>query len=687
MPDPITPEQLEAAGLDHAAAATLAAAVNSTAALPPAERWATVTREQLRPDQPFPVHLAVYDAVFAEWDPADGPRPAWTPAPDTVAQTNIGQLMAELDLTTYQALHEWAGTNRAEFWDRMIRKLEIPFREPYTAVLDLSDGVARPNWLPGAKFNIADSCFLAPPDSTAVIYQPEGGAPARLTYAQLEAMTRRVAHGLAQAGFGPGDALACYMPMTVESVAIYLGLVRAGCVVVSVADSFAPAEVAKRLTIAGAKGIFTQDVLARAGKQLPLYEKVRAANAPRAIVLPADPSAGMQVELRPGDLAWDAFLGADRPFESVACAAGAHTNILFSSGTTGDPKAIPWTQTTPLKCAVDGHLHQNIQPGDVVAWPTNLGWMMGPWLIYAGLVNRAAIALFHGAPTGRPFTTFVQDARVTMLGVVPSLVKAWRADDCIEGLDWHAIKAFSSTGECSNAEDMLFLMSRAGYKPVIEYCGGTELAGGYITCSMAQPASPATFSTPALGLDFVLLDENGHATDNGEVALVPPSIGFSNELLNRDHDEVYFKDMPAGPNGEVLRRHGDQIERLPGGHYRAHGRVDDTMNLGGIKVSSTEIERTVNALEGVRETAAIAVADQAGGPQRLVVYVVLEPGANLAKDELHAAMQREIKANLNPLFRIHALVILESLPRTASNKVMRRKLRAAFAESPNRDGG
>jgi acetyl-CoA synthetase len=278
----------------------------------------------------------------------------------------------------------------------------------------------------------------------------------------------------------------------------------------------------------------------------------------------------------------------------------------------------------------------------------------------------------------REFTRFVQDARVTMLGVVPGMVRAWREKGLVEGMDWSSIRAFSSTGECSNTEDYLFLMSTAGYKPVIEYCGGTEIGGGYITGTVVQPASPATFSTQALGLDFVLLDENGEPTANGEVFLVPPSIGLSNELMNRDHHEVYFAGTPAGPDGETLRRHGDQIERLGRGYYRAHGRTDDTMNLGGIKVSSAEIERVLGKMQGVWETAAIAVSPEDEGPSMLVIYAVLEKGADTSAEELKAGMQVEIKKHLNPLFHVHDVVITDSLPRTASNKVMHRLLRDRY---------
>jgi acetyl-CoA synthetase len=468
----------------------------------------------------------------------------------------------------------------------------------------------------------------------------------------------------------PGDALAILMPMTAECVAIYLGIIKAGCVAVSIADSFRPKEIARRLQLAGAAAVFTQDIALRAGKELPLHDNVIEAGGPPAIVAPA--TDRLRVTLRPEDCAWGEFLKAAPGSKAIARAPADPLNILVSSGTTGDPKVIPWTQTTPIKCAADGHFHQNIQPGDVVVWPTNIGWMMGPWLIFAALINRATIGLYYGAPTGREFCQFVQEAGATVLGVVPSLVRTWRETQCTEGLDWSGIKVFSSTGECPTADDMRWLMAEAGGKPVIEYCGGTEIGGAYMTGTVTRPCVAGTFNTPALGLDVTIMDELGAPAEAGELFIVPPSIGLSNSLLNKDHYEVYFGGTPTGANGETLRRHGDQMERLPGGYWRALGRADDTMNLCGIKVSSVEIERAVQPVAGVKEAAAIAVSP-GGGPSRLVIYAACAGG--LTKEELAAAMQAAIKRDLNPLFKIHDVILIDALPRTSSNKVMRRTLR------------
>lgn len=597
----------------------------------------------------------------------------WTPTPVSLVGTNVDWLMQHAAVDSYSELHAWSVQERERFWAAVVERLGIRFHHPYERVLDLSCGVESPNWFPGAKMNIVESCFSAPADSAAIVSRGEGSELSVMTVGELKTLSGRVAAGLVRRGFAPGDAVAIMMPMTPECVAIYLGILWAGGVVVSIADSFRPKEVAKRLELSHAVGIFTQDVIHRGGKSHPLYDIVKEAGAPPAIVVGDDQAT----ELRDSDCRWANFLGDAHTASVVVQDPSAPLNIIFSSGTTGDPKVIPWNHTTPLKCAADSHFHHNVRPGDVVVWPTNIGWMMGPWLIFSSLLNRATMGLYCGAPTGAEFCRFVQDARATMLGVVPSLVKTWRATGATEGLDWSSIEVFSSTGECSDACDMRWLMEQAGGRPIIEYCGGTEIGGGYIANVVALPCVAAEFNTPTLGLDMVILNEFGEISDNGELFLIPPSIGCSTTLLNKDHHEAYYAGTPTGPNGELLRRHGDQMQKLPGGGWRAMGRADDTMNLGGIKVSSAEIERVLQTVDGVSETAAIAVAP-GGGPSNLVVYVVAEQGYVQDKATMMASMQSAIRRELNPLFKIHELAFIDRLPRTTSNKVMRRVLRDQF---------
>jgi acetyl-CoA synthetase len=648
-------------------------------------------------------------------------RPAWFPDEANLPNTNIGHLMELKNFATYKEFYEWSINSPEEFWDLCIRQIGVVFDVPYNSVFDHSHpehGIRSVEYLSGAKMNITSSCFSQrTPDEPAIVYASEVDPTLKtLSFAQLEALCNRVANSLLRSretgglGLSFGDSVGICMAMSPEAVAVYLGIIKAGLSVVSIADSFSAAEIETRMRLANAKAIFTQDVVYRKDKFLPLFARISQAGtlstqgghvAPQTVIMPGndinDPiHASVVALMKPQtDRDWLTFLGdSSESFEAVIVPANHICNILFSSGTTGEPKVIPWFHSTPIKCAVDGFLHQDIHCGDVVAWPTNLGWMMGPWLLFQ-LINGATIALFSGVTSTSLFCQFVDQANVSMLGVVPSLVKAWEFSNATKDADWSKIRKFSSSGEASDPIAMQWLMSRAGYKPIIEYCGGTEIAGSYMSSTLIQPNVPSMFSTPVLGSNFILLDTSGNEAHQGEIALVPPALGLSTHLLNRDHHECYYHGMPAHQHtGQILRRHGDEIQAVVWSlplsntnteeykYFRALGRCDDTMNLGGIKVSSVEIERVCNEVDMINETAAIGVSPSNGGPSSLIIFVILQE--EYKKDDsitpalLKPKLQNAIKSHLNPLFHVGDIVIRETLPRTASNKVMRRILRDEY---------
>ena len=654
----------------------------SAAAADPATLWSTLcpyfAAEGWRDRQ-----YDIYAWLNVQNQKLGGKRlPAWQPSDGDLDGANLSRVMQQNGFRDYSAFYDFSIQRREDFWELVRRELGIRMQTLPSRVFAAETGIEGNRWWPGAKLNIAESCFLARPDQVALIWQKEGTRELhQWSYRDLDLASARVSSALAHLGFAKGDRIAIVMPMTANAVAIYLGIIRLGAVVVSIADSFAPQEIQTRLRISQAKAIFTQDFIWRGGKKIPLLERVLAAQSPQMIVIPTNPEQMDRPVLGESNQWWDEFLAlgtAEGNF--AACDPEDEINILFSSGTTGEPKAIPWSHLTPIKCAMDGLFHHDIHDGERIAWPTNLGWMMGPWLIFAALINKATIAIFDGPPTHREFGQFVERAGVNILGLVPSLVKGWRRSQCMQGLNWSAIRLFSSTGEASSPDDYLYLMSLANNRPIIEYCGGTEIGGGYITGTVLHPAIPSTFTTPALGLEVLLLDEYARIAAQGEVFLVGPSVGLSNRLLNRDHHETYYANTPA-VQGKLLRRHGDELVQQ-GDYWQALGRIDDTMNLGGIKVSSAEIERCLNRHPLINETAAIAVSPPNGGPSQLVIFAVLKDLANPPPNEdLRHALQKLINQDLNPLFKIQRLVSLEQLPRTASNKVMRRVLRQGLSDA------
>lgn len=678
------------------------------------ERWAKLAPLAIAAKLPFSECRQLWDAVFQSWDSAKGPRPVWSPTPEVVAAANATAFIRENGLNDLKSLREWATTEPVAFWQAVCARLGIRFQKEPERWLDLSQGIERAVWGRGARLNIVLSCLpelasdtgensVANPNRPAIHWQAVNGTVQKISARQLSTQVKRVVTSLHQVGWA-GKRVALIMPLTPISVSVYLAALYCGSTVISIADSFSAPEIANRLRLAQAEVVITMDHLVRGDKRLPLLPRVQQATDLPCMVVGGEYASSNHWDgpwfssepqgLRSQDYSWNTWLSdtGEQPHPPVALGAEDPIHLLFSSGTTGDPKVIPWTSLTPIKCAADGFFHQDIHADDVVAWPTNLGWMMGPWLIFATLINRASMALYEDAPLGSGFGRFIQDSGTTILGLVPSIVKAWRATSIMEEFDWSRIRLFSSTGESSQREDYFYLSWLGGFKPIIEYCGGTEIGGGYISATVLEDNAPATFTGPAIGLDVEILDEAGNPATEGELYIVPPSIGLSQSLLNRDHYQTYYAGAPQANSNRsplrvsglgtdevqcdrVLRKHGDHFRRLPGDYFEAGGRTDDTMNLGGIKVSSLELERAINLVAGVRESAAVACSRD-GGPDLLVVFLVL---SDLQSTEAEAVwlsrLNQAIREQLNPLFKVSQVCLVPQLPRTASNKILRRTLR------------
>ena len=277
---------------------------------------------------------------------------SWYPTDDVLKSSNIYQMMRTNDFESYKEFWKWSATEKDSFWEQTIKNLQIQFHQPYTSLLDVSKGVERASWLKGAKLNIVDSCFQNTDESIALIFQTEGGSLEKVSQLTLEKYVNQIANSFTEQGLVPGDRIAIDMPMTLEAVAIYLAGIKAGHPVVTIADSFSSNEIAIRLKITEPKLVFTQDYLKRVGKVLPLYEKVIKADAPKTVVIQEGQEKS---SLRSGDLYFKEFLSENDQFESVIQDPDETITVLFSSGTTGEPKAIPWTHSTPIKCSSDGY--------------------------------------------------------------------------------------------------------------------------------------------------------------------------------------------------------------------------------------------------------------------------------------------------------------------------------------------
>ncbi len=263
-------------------------------------------------------------------------------------------------------------------------------------------------------------------------------------------------------------------------------------------------------------------------------------------------------------------------------------------------------------------------------------------------------------------------------------------DDC----DWGCVELFSSTGSPSNPKNYFYLMSRVpGYAPVLEYMGGTEIGGGYLSSSLFHDASPSCFTTPNLGTELFISDGSIDAMPNEAFIVVRagqgecPPMGLSTELLNFDHHEKYFgRNLRHPKSGALLREHGDLVVPLPGGFFASNGRADDGMNINGIKTSSLDIENYIkNArIAGLKEVAAVAVRPPGGGEDWLVVYAVGDK--SLTNKGLFPLVKGAIKQHNPQLAKLQDVVLIESLPLTASGKLRRRYLQDMYLEQIKKAG-
>ena len=603
-----------------------------------------------------------FESALRFWDEESSitDKTVWKPTQEALAGSNISKALSDNDFSTYSSLLDWSLKEKAAFWDYSVNKIQLHFHTPPLTLL--SQSPIDPEWFSGSVFNIVDSCFNQPDTKLALQVGKEDGSIDTLTYLELRQKTNAFCQWLKANNYNPGDRVTLFLPFSELAVVAYLALIKYGAIPILVPESFSVKELQNRMNIVDSTHVFYLPEYVYNSKLIKLIDKISKL-----------PSQVTTVSIK------EIGLEPSRDYESDY--SNQYTSILFSSGTTNEPKAIPWTHLTAIKCAVDGYYHQDIRTSDNVTWTTGMGWMMAPWLIFATLINGATLSLFTGSAAHISYVEFLEKGNISILGVIPSLVKIWRSQRYMENREL-TVRLFSSTGEPSNFTDYLYLMSLTDYTaPIIEYCGGTEIGGGYITGTIHQPCIPSTFTTPALGLGFCVkgVDDDWNS-NKGAIYLTPPSIGLSETLLNRDHYKEYYADQPIGPNGEVLRKHGDAFqiltipsEELP--YYQCIGRPDDTMNLGGIKVSSIEIESVLNAHPEVDASAAISIRE-ADDPEVLVVFI--ESKRKYPKEDLKKELNGVIRTRLNPLFRISDINYIVKIPRTASGKIMRRTLRDLY---------
>jgi len=620
---------------------------------------------------------------------------AWQPSEEVIERAELTRFMRQVGANSFDELYQFSIGEVEKFTSEVLHFLEIKFNPPYEKLLDLSDGVEFPNWCAGAGLNITEMCLDRwqngeTKDQPAVIWEGENGEVKQATYAELMLYVEGLAAGLRANGIGKGDAVGIHLPMMLETVIALLALGRIGAIAVPVFSGYGVDAIATRLNAVGAKALFTCDWFPRRGKpfqafevareavaKCPTIEKIFLVNQSAPDFIPREKVVDFQ------ELQLDGAKNFNKLKHLEPTAAEDPLIILYTSGTTGKPKGIAHTHCSfPVKAAQDMAFGTDVAKNTRISWITDIGWMMGPWLIYGALINGATIVIYDGAPdypAPDRMWEFCAKHKVEILGISPTLIRALatHGDDLPKKHDLSSLRAFASTGEPWNPAPWWWLFEKVGDSrlPIINYSGGTEISGGILMGNPLLPIKPCSFPAPCPGIAADILDEAGEsvgAGSVGELAIKKPWIGMARGFWQERERylETYWNRFPG------IWVHGDWAMRDADGHWFILGRSDDTLKVAGKRVGPAEVESLLVGDSRVAEAAVIGVPDEMKGTA-MVAFCVLKPGAevseNLEKD-LKSVVAKDMGKPHAPS-RIH---FVSALPKTRNAKVMRRVIRAAY---------
>jgi len=621
---------------------------------------------------------------------------AWTPTSEIIERAQLTKFIKQVGVSTFDELYIFSIENVEQFTAEVLKFLDIKFNPPYEKLLDTSGGAAFPQWCVGAGLNIVSHCVDRwqtdeMKDQPAIIWEGEEGETQTFTYQELFEEVEECAAGLRYNGLRKGDAIGIHLPMLIETVVALLAINRIGAMAVPVFSGYGVEAIASRLNAVEAKALFTCDSFPRRGKLFNSLEVAEqaVANSPtiKNLFVITHQNLSFSCDLPNVNvktyetLVDDAFDSFDTNFQIEPTKAEDPLIILYTSGTTGKPKGIAHTHCSfPIKAAQDMAFGTDVGKGTRISWITDIGWMMGPWLIYGALINGATICIYDGAPdfpAPDRMWEFAAKHKVEILGISPTLVRALatHGDDLPKKHDLSSLRAFASTGEPWNPAPWWWLFEKVGASklPIINYSGGTEISGGILMNNPLVPIKPCGFSAPCPGIDADILDDAGAsvgANQVGELAIKKPWIGMARGFW-QEHErylETYWSRF------ENIWVHGDWAMKDADGHWFILGRSDDTLKIAGKRVGPAEVESLLVAHESVAEAAVIGVPDEMKGTAMVAFCVLKSEATDDLEKELKTLVAKDMGKPLAPS-KIH---FVSALPKTRNAKVMRRVIRAAY---------
>ncbi|RWZ60365.1 AMP-dependent synthetase [Halobacillus fulvus] len=621
---------------------------------------------------------------------------AWTPSDEQVKDTRLFQFMKTVGYEDYEAFHKASITDVSWFWDEALKELEIEWYSPYKETLDLSRGIAHPDWFINGKTNVVHNALdkwalnEQQHSKTAVHWEGDDGERIAYTYADLYKEVNTIANGLSELGIEEGDIVTIYMPMIPETLIAMLALSKIGAVFSPAFSGYKADAVATRIQASKAKAMITADGFYRRGHVIPMKDEadLAADQCPSLEHVIVVERADCEIDWNEyRDVPWSHLKKNVNDYKTKEMNASDPYMLIYTSGTTGKPKGAVHTHSGfPFKSAFDAGICMDVKQKDTLFWYTDMGWMMGPFLVYGGLINGASIVMFEGTPDfPEPdrLWELVERYQVTHLGISPTLVRAMMK----HGTDWllkhnlSSLKLIGSTGEPWNPDPWKWLFDHAGNSqvPIFNYSGGTEISGGILGNILIKPIQPVTFNAALPGMDACVYDENGKPVTNqvGELVLRKPWVGMTRGFYkeNERYEQTYwsrFKDTWV---------HGDWAIVDEDGYFTITGRSDDVLNVAGKRLGPAEVESVLVERQEVVEAGVIGIPHDVKG-EEAVAFVVIR---GQQSEDLIESLQNHLVEKLGKALAPKKVFVVDDLPKTRNAKVMRRAIRSAYLNKPSGD--
>ncbi|WP_035738336.1 acetoacetate--CoA ligase [Glycomyces arizonensis] len=599
----------------------------------------------------------------------------WLPRPDAVEATNIGRFgqwlsrREERDLTSYPALWQYSVDHLRPFWGSVWEYFGLGKTVPEHRVL-ADETMPETVWFPDESFNYARAVLTAPgvgDDDVIVRAYSDTRAPVEWTLTDLREAVSRARAGLLGHGVRPGDRVAAWMPNIPETFALLLAAASIGAVFSSCAPEFGARAVIDRFSQIEPKILVAVDGYRYGAKEIDRTAEVREVAA-------ALPGLGRVVTLQylgrsdPEGETWDRFCAYDGGIEFEPLTFDHPLYILYSSGTTGLPKAIVHSHGgMALEHAKMHALHHDLGVGDRFFWYSTTGWMMWNYLVSAPIVG-AGIVLFDGAPDPVGMWRLAEESGTTFFGTSAPFLMACRARGVkpAREADLSRVRGIGSTGAPLPAAGFDYVYNEVSATAQLQsLSGGTDVCTGFLGGAPTVPVWRGEISCRCLGANVRAFDPDGRAVTGreGELVIVSPMpsmpVGLWGDPLRQRYRDTYLMDFPG------IWRHGDWITITERGSAVISGRSDATLNRGGVRMGTAEFYSVVESIDGIADSLVVHLDDEQ--EDQLLLFVACKEGIEL-DDALRQRIKRALREQLSPRHVPDAVRQVPAVPRTLSGK-------------------